>query len=175
MRKLLRFIALLMAIVSNSLHSIDSGDIHFPDHYKFRLIIAPSFETVTVYQLNDEFRDDYSLLKYQYSSIQELFKESPEETYVGEHPLSKLEYQCFLNKVDKLLDEIDLSADDEIRPDGVRWVFESSLKFGVKLSLSSPHINAEKRGLTHLIQLEEMLDQKFKFGSLNCSIEAANG
>lgn len=173
MIKLLGLIGILLAIVPSSLQSIESSDTHFPGHYKFRLIIAPSFETVTVYQLNDEFHDDYYLLKYQYPNIEELYKEVPKETYGGKHPVSDTEYQCLLNKVDEILNEVDLSANNEIRPDGYSWVFESSLKFGVKLSISSPRIKAEERGLTHLIELKEMLDQKFSAGSLNCSIKPA--
>lgn len=173
MKKLLGVIGILLAIASSSVKSIEADDIYFNDHYKFRLIIAPSFETVTVYQLNDEFRNDYSLLKYQYPNTQELYKEAPKEIYEGEYPVSDTEYQCLLNKVEEILNEIDLSSNDEVRPDGYSWVFESSLKFGVKLSISSPNINAEERGLTHLIELKEMLEQKFSTGSLNCNIESA--
>ncbi|MHC9510822.1 hypothetical protein [Kangiella sp. M94] len=173
MKKLLGLIGIVLTIASSSVQSIESSDIHFPDHYKFRLIIAPSFETVTVYQLNDEFRDDFYLLKYQYPNIQELYKEVPKEIYGGKHPVSDVDYKCLLNKVDEILNEIELSANNEIRPDGYGWVFESSLKFGVKLSISSPHIKAEERGLTHLIELEEMLNQTFSTGSLNCNIETA--
>ncbi|HEY9030918.1 MAG TPA: hypothetical protein VIM93_06110 [Kangiella sp.] len=173
MKRLLGLIGIVLAIASGSAKSIESSDIHFPDHYKFRLIIAPSFETVTVYRLNDEFHDDYNLLKYQYPNIQELYKEVPKEIYVGKHPVSDMDYKCLLNKVDEILNEIDLSSNDEIRPDGYSWVFESSLKFGVKLSISSPRIKAKDRGLTHLIELKEMMDQTFSTGSLNCSIQPA--
>lgn len=172
MKKLLGVIGILLAIASSSVKSIEADDIYFNDHYKFRLIIAPSFETVTVYQLIDVLDIPY-LLKYQYPNTRELLKEHPIVVFEAEHPISAGEYECLLNKLDTILNEIDLSADNEIHPDGYTWSFESNLKFGVKVSLSNPRTKAKERGLTHLIELERILNQTFSTGSLNCRIEPA--
>lgn len=172
MKKLLGVIGILLAIASSSVKSIEADDIYFNDHYKFRLIIAPSFETVTVYQLIDVLDIPY-LLKYQYPNTRELLKENPTEVFEAEHPISAAEYKCLLNMLDAILNEIDLSANNEHSTDGYTWVLESNFKFGTKISLRNPRIKAEERGLTHLIELKEMLDQKFSAGSLNCSIKPA--
>lgn len=172
MKKLLGLIGIVLTIASSSVKSIEADDIYFPDHYKFRLINAPSFETVTVYQLNDVLDTPY-LLKYQYPNTRELLKENPAEVFEAEHPISTAEYKCLLNKLDAILNEIDLSANNEHSTDGYTWVLESNFKFGVKVSLRNPRLKAEERGLTHLIELEEMLNQAFSTGSLNCNIETA--
>lgn len=172
MKKLLGVIGILLAIASSSVKSIEADDIYFNDHYKFRLIIAPSFETVTVYQLIDVLDIPY-LLKYQYPNTRELLKENPTEVFEAEHTISAAEYKCLLNMLDAILNEIDLSANNEHSTGGYTWVLESNFKFGTKISLRNPRIKAEERGLTHLIELKEMLDQKFSAGSLNCSIKPA--
>lgn len=170
MKKLLWLIVIILVSKVHSVKSIEADDIYFLDHYKFRLITAPSFETVTIYQLNDVLETPY-LLKYQYPSTRELLKENPRVVFEAEHPISAGEYECLLNKLDTILNEIDLSADNEIHPDGYTWSFESNLKFGVKVSLSNPRTKAKERGLTHLIELERILNQTFSTGSLNCNIE----
>lgn len=171
MKVIYSFFLILLFIGQLNANSADLSDIYVAD-YKLRLIIAPSFEPVTIYHLEMDPAVNPHIFKGVYKSISDYAKEHSAPITEEVRRVSEAEISCLLAQTDKVLAEINL-RDDTQMVDGTRWTFESSMYSGVKLSIQAPYHDSKERGLTHLIELEEMLNQTFSTGSLNCSFETA--